>query len=242
VGVGLTSGVRVGWRTEDGAGPPVDPIMPPKSDERKPPTGAFAEGVGATAEDVGWSMTALRAGAALETTDDAGTTISGIVPEDGRFCTGGEDDCEGIGGEAIGESSTSGCLELEIAEGAAEGVAETGGGDWRGVPVPERTGLSSGTGVTIISFIEVTVPDDLSDRLGLTTTFDDLSDPLELTTTFDDVSGRSRADLNSDERDGKSICRDSSSEDELEDVEEEDSVGAAGAVALVTICRLTCRG
>ena len=62
---------------------------------------------------------------------------------------------------------------------------------------------------------------------------------LLLTITFDDVSGRGlKTGFNMD---GRSNWRDSScSEVVLEDLVED--VAAAGAVELVTICRLTCRG
>lgn len=53
---------------------------------------------------------------------------------------------------------------------------------------------------------------------------------------LEDESGRFKMGLKIDER---SICRDSSCE--LEE-EEDESVGAAGAVEFVTICLLTCRG
>ena len=68
----------------------------------------------------------------------------------------------------------------------------------------------------------------------------DVSASLLLTITLDDESGRLKMGF---KRDGRSNCRDSScSEEVLEDVVEDEDVGAAGTVELVTICRLTCRG
>jgi hypothetical protein len=69
-----------------------------------------------------------------------------------------------------------------------------------------------------MSCIEVTVPVELPARLGTSW-------------RFEDKSGRSKMDLRADEI---SIpCRDSSCEEDSE--VEDDSVGAAGAVVLVTI-------
>jgi hypothetical protein len=57
---------------------------------------------------------------------------------------------------------------------------------------------------------------------------------------LEEVSGRGfKTGLRSD---GRSNFRDSSWSEVLEDDEEDDCVGAAGAVELVTIWRLTCRG
>jgi hypothetical protein len=61
---------------------------------------------------------------------------------------------------------------------------------------------------------------------------------LLLTVMLDEVSGRGlKTGLRSD---GRSNLRDSNCSEVLED--EDESVGAAGAVELVTIWRLTCRG
>lgn len=93
------------------------------------------------------------------------------------------------------------------------------------MPDPGRLSLTSGTGVTIMSCIDVTVPVDLLKSL-------------EASWRLDDKSGRSNIDFRADEI---SIpWRDSSCE--VDWVVEDDSVGAAGAVELVTIWRLTCRG
>ena len=54
---------------------------------------------------------------------------------------------------------------------------------------------------------------------------------------LEDESGPFKIGLKIDER---SICRDSICE--LEDEDDDESVGAAGAVEFVTICLLTCRG
>jgi hypothetical protein len=116
VGVGCTSGVGVGWRTEEGIAPPVDPIMPPKSEERIPPAGALAEGVACT--------TSLEAGAALNAADVADRTISGMRPEDGPSRASGEDSGEGFGcakGDCSGKGV--GCTTL-LEAGAAPNAAD----------------------------------------------------------------------------------------------------------------------
>jgi hypothetical protein len=108
---------------------------------------------------------------------------------------------------------------------SSTGAEETGAGDAARLPVPDNGSLRSGTAVTTTSWMEVTV---------LVRAFASLL----LTMMLDEVSGRGlKTGLRSD---GRSNLRDSSCSDVLED--EDECVGAAGAVELVTIWRLTCRG
>jgi hypothetical protein len=99
-------------------------------------------------------------------------------------------------------------------------------------PVPSELGLTTGTGVTIISVTTVVVIRDSA--VLLTTSKDDDGD----TDDDEDPSGSENSDRKNDERSGWVDSNSAAGvlEDEVEDVDE------AGAVALVTICRFTCRG
>jgi hypothetical protein len=269
-GVGDTMGPGSTPDETTGAGLPVGPTMGSRRDERRPPTGSLAEGDGegvglgvgktsaiddsGTAEDDAGTMTSGRptlgissgAGAdeAAGAEEDAGTMTSGR-PTLGTISAVGGD--EGAGaeelamtiGSGVGSGRSSSGVGTRIGDGdglsIASGDEEIGTGDARKFPVPAgRSGRSflSGSGVTIASTAELKVLDG--------STFVCLT----LVSGFaDEVSGRPR---NRDStKDEKSSCRDSSCSDELLDdnvEDEEDEVGAAGAVMLVTICRFTWRG
>jgi hypothetical protein len=116
---------------------------------------------------------------------------------------------------------------------SSSGVDTTGTGEGRWFPVPGRRSLWSdggnGTGVTVISRVEVTVIGRSASLLLTMRLLDELSD-LESEKNWLNACVRSN-------------LRDSScEEDELESEEVSDVVGAAGAVVLVTIWRLMCRG
>lgn len=129
-------------------------------------------------------------------------------------------------------------MTITLGIGAVEPTSELAGGGAGGNTLTSFDGeddtrwfpgggpLAAGTGVTMISCTEVTV---------LVT-----SASLLLTITSDDESGRGlknefvRVVMSGN-------CLDSSCSELLE-VDDEDDVATAGAVVLVTIWRLTCRG
>jgi hypothetical protein len=122
------------------------------------------------------------------------------------------------GGGGADRTTSSGEEELDA----------TGAGGCCIFPVPERRSLRSGVAVTMISCVEVKV---LVGSNSLTFTAWSEEDeeswgPVNMDSTNDLKSGN---------------WRDSSFSEELLDDKDED-VGAAGAVMLVTIWRLTCRG
>lgn len=155
---------------------------------------------------------------------DASGDGVGCTIEDGR-------PTDGPAGGVL-EGTTSGSSGLGVGVRTVEDCADdAGGGDGkRWLPVPEGGDggggsplFWSGTGVTMTSLMEVTVLVALSASLLLTTT--ELEDSLGFT------RGSSTEE--------RSSCRDSICWDELDD---DESVAAAGAVELVTICLFTCRG
>ena len=137
-------------------------------------------------------------------------------------------------GAALEVDKTTGSVISTVSEevGIGSGLCTTidedvGSGSGCLSPVPSEIALEpiTGTGVTTISVTTVVVNADSA--VLLITSEDE-----------EDKSGGVNSDLKNDERSG---WRDSKSavlvlEDEVEDVDE------AGAVALVTICRFTCRG
>jgi len=158
--------------------------------------------------------------------DAGGTTTAGRlpVPEMGLLAGESRAALEELGGAGTGSGSCSGC------EGADEIGAElagcggwTGPGlegvDWRTLPVPAGPELlRSGTGVTIISWMEVTV------------LVRSPSPELE----EDDEPGRPNKDSKKDEA-LLGTWRDSSCSEEVEDKTAGEEVGRAGAVVFVTI-------
>jgi hypothetical protein len=127
----------------------------------------------------------------------------------------------------VGEEGAS--EEVGIGGGLCSTIDEdVGSGSGCRSPVPSEIALepTTGTGVTTISVTTVVVSTESA--VLLTTSKDE----------EEDKSGGVNSDLKNDERSG---WLDSESavlvlEDEVDDVDE------AGAVALVTICRFTCRG
>jgi hypothetical protein len=157
---------------------PVEPTTPPKSEESKPPAGAL-EGLGA--DDEAGMMTAGKPD------DDGLEGVSSGSVSGSRMGLGlglGLDDAAGRGGR-ISISSTE--------------EDEAGAGDGLRFPVPGRP---SGTGVTKISCIDVTVLVMASSTLLLT---------IEL----DEVSGRGLR--NGAKKDGLPNCLDWSCSELLED-------------------------
>jgi hypothetical protein len=117
----------------------------------------------------------------------------------------------------------------------SSGVDTAGAGDGLKLPVPGkgslRSGAGIGTGVMMISRVEVTVVG----RSGSLVVSKMLFEELEELSIFDSEKSWLNAEV-------RSNLRDSS---ELEELESEDvswGVGAAGPVVLVTIWRLMCRG
>jgi len=103
-------------------------------------------------------------------------------------------------------------------------------------PVPTGSELDMGTGTTVTSVVTVVVP--LSESMLLDGAKDE-EDKEE--TESEDCDSEELSSNDSQKEDHVSEdCRDSSSGVLLED--EEDGVGAAGAVVFVTIWRLTCLG
>jgi hypothetical protein len=271
-GVGATSGIGpveptdcTGWAEDTGAAgvgvgvgggkmgrTPVGPTKPPSTDETKLPA---EEGDG-----VGCRITGGRSAEGVTAADEGGTTISGAAE------LGTTAELDAGKGEELGRTMpngkstlglTRGSLEgaacgvspgaLRLGVGAEEGVTITfgigaveptselaGGGEGGSALTPldweDDTrwfpGTGAGTGVTTISSTEVTVLV--------------ASGSLLLTTKFDDGSGRGlKKEFVRVVMSGN--CRDSGCSEELRGVNVED-VATAGAVVLVTIWRLTCRG
>jgi hypothetical protein len=229
-GVGSTTGVDsttgVGSTTDvgctTGAGPPVDPTNPPRRVERSSVIGDGV-GVGCTSADEPTVGVGVVAG------------ISGSSPPEPRIGSRGllasVDDRTGVGsascsGVGVGVTITRGMPDDDARraglEDASSGSSSSGVADARWLPVPGWRSDRSGTGVTMISLIEVTV---VGRVMG----------SLLLTMISDDVSGTGSGLKMGFKRDERSnACLDSiCSEEVLES--EFDVVGAAGAVALVTI-------
>jgi hypothetical protein len=247
-GVGVT--MTAGRPADDGA----EDLTGAASD------GAAAEGVGCTAgaaDDAGTiipgsrpvdprigarrpSLLALEEGACSG--DGVGDTTTAGTPAD-------EGPRDGLDGTTSGVSLFAGegllmaselrpPLELDAGAGddgcSSSGVETTGTGVARRFPVP---GCDSGTGVTMISWMEVTVLGCAPASLLLTNTFvvASLASELEL----DSENTWLRNWEKSNFRD--SSCEEDESEDEVDEACDV-VVGAAGAVVLVTIWRLMCRG
>jgi hypothetical protein len=247
-------GVGVGWGKTDGRRP-VGPSKPPSTDETKLPADTVEEGDG-----VGCRITGGRSPEGATAADEGGTTISGAAElgttaelgagkgeELGRFMPNGKSTLRPTLGwlEEAACGVSPGVLRLGV--GAREGVTITlgigaveptselaGGGEGGSALTPldweDDTrwfpGTGAGTGVTTISSTEVTV---------LVT-----SKSLLLTIKFDEGSGRGlKKEFVRVVMSGN--CRDSTCSEELRGVNVED-VATAGAVVLVTIWRLTCRG
>jgi hypothetical protein len=180
------------------------------------------------------SLLALEDGACSG--EGVGDTTTGGTPAD-------EGPRDGLDGTASGVSLFAGeglltaselrpPLELDAGAGddgcSSSGVETTGTGVARRFPVP---GCDSGTGVTMISWMEVTVLGCAPASLLLTNTFVVASFELELELELDSENTWLRNCEKSNFRD--SSCEDDESEDEDEEIG--DVVGAAGAVVLVTI-------
>lgn len=237
------SGVGLGCT---GAGElPVGPTTPPRSEERRLPTGALGAGEGegdGEGVGIGRSFSSGVVEGAVETLEDAGTIIGGstpVLPTMGRFPSGlraGLEDWPGVvsagslsgvcgWGVNAGDEVPSEVRPVEPLTGleggcgrCSTGSGEAGTGDGRWLPVPGRDSLLSGTGVTTISWISVVVL--VRELLLLLLTTSEVSEPSLL--------------KNGARIDERSICRDSTCCDVvLED--DGEVVGAAGAVEFVTI-------
>jgi len=118
----------------------------------------------------------------------------------------------------------------------SSGVETTGAGDGVKLPVPGKNSLRSGagigTGVMIISRVEVTVVG----RSGSLVVSKTLFEELEALSILDSENSWLNAEVRSNLRDSSEL------EELLESEEVSWGVGAAGPVMLVTIWRLMCRG
>jgi len=116
-------------------------------------------------------------------------------------------------------------VETETGGGATDDDNGRDTGGW--FPVPTIV-LDNGTGVTVISVIIVVVR-------TISSALDEEDDD------GDKGSGGLKSDRKNEERSGCLDCKSAVLVLVLE-VDDEEDVGGAGAVELVTICRFTCRG
>jgi hypothetical protein len=172
---GADEAAGVSWTT--GAGLPVDPTNPPRRVERSSVIGDGV-GVGCTSADeptVGVGVGVVAG-------------ISGSSPEEPRIGSRGllasVDDRTGVGsascsGVGVGVTITCGTPDDDAPraglEGASSGSSSWGVADARWLPVPGWRSDRSGTGVTMISLIEVTVVGRVMGSLLLTMISDDVS-------------------------------------------------------------------
>jgi hypothetical protein len=182
-GVGCTTGADeaagVGWMT--GAGLPVDPTNPPRRVERSSVIGDCV-GVGCTTGAAPPVEPKVGVGVGVV----AGTR--GSSPEEPRIGSRGllasVDERTGVGsascsGVGVGVTMTFGTPDDDAPraglEGASSGSSCSGVADARWLPVPGWRSERSGTGVTMISWIEVTVVGRVIGSLLLTMISDDVS-------------------------------------------------------------------
>lgn len=169
---------EVGRTAEEGT-PPVDPTSPPRRDDRKPPTGGSAEGVGVGVADGRTSGISLETGVLTTSEEDGCTMTSGKPPVDAGAEFGGAElggtmtsgwssgISSGASGLGVGtgdeDTITSGMRPVGTTPGggsttSSEDEDETGGDGSRRFPVPVRRLFGgSGLSVTMTSCTEVTV-------------------------------------------------------------------------------------
>lgn len=170
----LFEGTGLGLGAADDAGTtmpgrrPVEPRRPPRL-----PLPALEDGAG-SGEGVG-----------------VGVTIIGGTPDDEGRLDGLDGITSGVslfaGEGLLLDSEFRPLVELDAGAGdgcSSSGIETTGTGVERRFPVPGRGSLRSGTGVTMISWMEVTVLGRASASLLLTKTFEVASSDLESESTW----------------------------------------------------------